>query len=251
MAKNNNDQPRIRLAWFNREFPDVDSGGYKSGRSSDRDTPEAFSRGITRSAGTRPDFLHFWRAWYRTPNFSERDCKPPPSSIARSTGFMPTTLQPKSVIGQQPSNVIGFATMQLMVVKAKKDAMERFSANFNAELTRIDAPEYGRPAWLAKELKDKAAFVVTVTSCQKWLGGLQIPRSSHLSVICRAFGFNQQQLLQGAWEPPPGYGDPMLAEFHRAWGLIRDDDERKHLVDTARILAGLKKTNAQSRREKS
>jgi hypothetical protein len=235
-TKKNKGQARLRLIRCNESV----SGGYKSGRRSNRDTPDAFSSGNTRSAGTRPDFLHFWSAWYRTPNFSESGCKPPPPLIARSTGFMTATLQLKSVIGQQPSNVIGFATMQLMVAKAKKDAMALFSAMLNAEFDRLNAPKRGRPAWMKRELKTRARFETTTTSCQKWLGGQQIPRSSHLAIIVKAFGLNHQLLMAGEWEPPPGISDQHLLGIHRLWPLITDESGRKHVLEAAEFVARAK-----------
>jgi len=128
--------------------------------------------------------------------------------------------------------------MQLMVADAKKQAAEEFSATLNAELTKQGVPVRGRPAWFSRELKKRVKLRVSVTTCQKWLGGQQIPRTSHLKLIVKAFGLNYQVLMAGEWEPPPGADDPLLEEIHRIWGDIRSEADRQFVVEAARRAAG-------------
>lgn len=228
------DQARLRLVVDN----DRESDGYMSGRSSCLETPEAASTDSTRSAGTRPDRRHFCSAWYRTPSFAASGCKPPPASMTRSTSPMRGILQPLGVIRQQPPSVLTLGTMQLMVADAKRQARERFSEMLNSELARLEqAPARGRPAWLKRELKSRAKFDVTITSCQKWLGGKQIPRSSVLAIIVKTFGMNHQLLMAGEWEAPPGIADERLSEINRIWASIPDDAGKKHVLEAARIAA--------------
>lgn len=228
------DQARLRLVVDN----DRESDGYMSGRSSCLETPEAASTESTRSAGTRPDLRHFCNAWYRTPSFAASGCKPPPASMTRSTSPIGTILQPLGVISQQPPSVMAVGTMQLMVADAKRQARERFSAMLNAELARLaQAPLRGRSAWLKRELKARAKFDVTVTSCQKWLGGKQVPRSTVLAIIVKAFGMNHQLLMAGEWEAPPGLADERLAEINRIWASIPDETGKRHVLEAARLAA--------------
>jgi hypothetical protein len=233
-SEKNKDQARLRLV------VDNDSGGYRSGRSSYRGTPDAASKDSTRSAGTRPDLRHFCSAWYRTPSFAAKDCKPPPAKIARSTtASMPSSLQLAGVMSQQPSRVIALCSMRTMAADAKTAASKAFSDELNKQLGERQAPSYGRPAWLSRELKRRVKLEASVTTCQKWLGGKQIPRSWKLRKLIEGFDLEVDALMKAGNLAPETDGDEMLTELRRLWPKITDETDREALLRMAYRAAGV------------
>lgn len=225
-------QPRLRLVVSNESL------GYKSGRKSCRETPENASSESTRSAGTRPELRHFCNAWYRTPNFSDSGRRPPPAAIARSTGFMPPSLQLAGVTRQQPARVISICSMQLMVADAKEAADRAFSAELNRQLTERDVKSLGRPAQLVKDLK-KAGLKISITSCQKWLGGKQIPRGWKLRVLIETYNLDAAALMTAANISPDVEIDDQASALASLLPKIPDKADRDALVRMAYRLAGM------------
>lgn len=176
------------------------SRGYKSGRSSDRETPDTSSSASTRSAGTRPEARHFCTAWYRTPSFSATARRPPPPSIARSTASMPSNLQPPVAIRQQLRVAAYFSKMQPMVVDSRQER-ERFAKALNERVAREHPEERGRPQWLQKKLKEFIAKsgrrrkVPSVQTCAYWLAGTKIARVGNDTLLCDALGMTRGELF--------------------------------------------------------
>lgn len=213
-------QPHLRLV-FSRE----DSSGYKSGRSSERDTPEIDSSGITRLGGITPDFRHFWTAWYLTPSFSATDCSPPPPSIARVTDSdMHSNVQPIIAFRQQPMRVWRPDTIQPMVDTAKYTAREEFSRWLNSHADRLHAPSRGRPKWLQKRLKDEVGLNVSYETCRKWLGGLDMPERPNEALLYKALGVQIQ-----AEE-----SDPQFEQLRQIWRTL-PDKSRALILDAAAL----------------
>lgn len=188
-----------------------DSGGYRSGRSSDRDTPDSSSTFSTRLGGT-PERRHFCTAWYLTPQPSANSARPPAPLIARSTAsLMDANLQPIIVSRQQPVRAWSGTTMQPMVEAAKHLAREDFSKWLNAQCARLSAPVRGRPKWLKKRLEEQAGLRVSYETCRKWLGGLDIPDRANEALLHKALGVHIQaesadeqfEILRNVWRSLP------------------------------------------------
>lgn len=213
-------QPYLRLA-----FSRGDSSGYRSGRSSERETPETDSRASTRSAGTFPDFRHFWTAWYRTPSLPATDLSPPAPEIARETGFsMHSNVQPIIAFRQQPIRVRSPDTMQPMVEAAKYTAREEFAEWLNGHVQRLGAPVRGRPKWLQRLLEDEAGLKVSYETCRKWLAGLDIPDRANEALLHKALGVQVQ-----AEET-----DQEFEMLRKIWRSL-PQKSRSHLIDTAML----------------
>lgn len=222
------DQARLRLVVDNERDSD---GGYMSGRSSCLGTPEMASTESTRLGGTKPDRRHFWTAWYRTPHFAANGCKPPPPSIARSTTLMSAILQPIVASRQQPIRAARPVSMQLMVVRTKKQAREEFASNLNRELDRLNAPRRGRPGWLRERLNN----IVSRESCRKWLAGDDIPDQANMSILIDTLQLNQQLLRTGHWEPAPSSKDQRFVELEKVWPDL-DEHEREAIMSVLRAI---------------
>lgn len=239
MTSTRKGQARLRLVVDNERGSD---GGYRSGRNSWRDMPDAASTERTRSAGTRPDLRHFCTAWYRTPSLAAKGCSPPPASIARLTASMRRSLQLTGVIRQQPARVSGLGSMQLMVAKpeqARIRAQEAFSDELNRQLELREAPARGRPAWLKKQLKARVKLDISVTTGQKWLGGLQIPRGWKLMKLIEAFSLDVEPLMKAGDLVPGDADDDRLATLRQLWPHITDDHDRDALLRMAYRSAGI------------
>jgi hypothetical protein len=91
--------------------------------------------------------------------------------------------------------------MQPMVVAAKDAQKKAFSERLHEAIDRADdAPrrtERGRAPWLARVLKNKFKLTLSPQGITKWLEGHSIPDQTHLSMICKAIGVNQQWLATG------------------------------------------------------
>lgn len=232
------DQPRLRLVVNNEREERDSSGGYMSGRSSCRETPETSSTNSTRSAGTLPDLRHFWTAWWVTLQRRANWISPPPFTIARPTGpaalravdsFMDDSVQSIVAISQPPMRARVAGTVQFMVASpAKDEARELFSKNLNAELSAQEAPDRGRPDWLRRKLLSDGRLKVSRETCRKWLAGLDIPDQAHMSILISVFRLNLQKLRTGTWEPPPGAHDENFVRLVKAWPDL--DDRSRALV---------------------
>lgn len=194
---------RLRLVIVDGEAV---SRGYKSGRKSERDTPDAASSASTRSAGILPKRRHFWTAWYRTPSFSAMDLSPPPPTIALSTASMPSTLQPPVAERQQLPVAIFFNSMQPMVASDEKER-EAFKLALNARVAKEHPEVRGRPRWLhgqlvrhakAKRLKGK---VVSVATCAYWLAGKKIAALGNDTLLCDVLGMTRGELFGESSDP--------------------------------------------------
>lgn len=234
-------QARLRLAIDNES-----SGGYRSGRSSYRGTPDTDSTESTRSAGIFPDRRHFCTAWYRTPHLDANGPSPPPPAIARSTTPMDGILQPTVAIRQQPIRANLSDSMQLMVVRTKDEARAEFSRNLNSALDRLEAPHRGRPEWLRKQLNG----IVSRESCRKWLSGDDMPDQANMSVLIDRFGLNQQLLRTGKWEPAPSSKDEGFRELEQAWPHL-DESAREAVLSVVRIARPKSQSPVATRRRRA
>lgn len=208
-------QARLRLVIDN------ESRGYRSGRSSCRETPDTASIESTRSAGTRPDLRHFWTAWYRTPHFAAKGCSPPPPSIARSITFMERTLQLAVAIRQQPRGAKRFPTMQPMVAGAMNER-EHFREALNARVSREHPGVRGRPVWLHAKLlayykqNGRKVKPPSKQTTAYWLAGTKLPKPEHITMLCTALGMTRGELF-GETE------DPRLALVIERWAELPDN----------------------------
>lgn len=211
-----NNQADLRLLVFD------DSTGYRSGRNSDRGTPDSASRAKTRSAGTRPDLRHLCSAWYRTPSFSASGCKPPPALIARSTtASMPPTLQLPVALRQQPPGVALFPTIAYMAVGSPNER-ERFRKALNDRVKRDHPDVRGRPVWLYNELHaytrktGRKIRPPSKQTCAYWLAGTKIPKPEHITLICDALGLTRGELFGET-------GDARLAAIVERWADLPEN----------------------------
>lgn len=222
--KTKNNQALLRLLVFD------DSTGYRSGRSSWRETPESFSTSSTRRGGM-PERRHLETAWCDNPHLEAMLKSPPPPSIARSTTSMAGILQPIVAISQQPMRAPGADSMQLMVVRTKEEARAEFARNLNRELERLEAPRRGRAGWL----RERLGKVVSRESCRKWLAGEDLPDQGNMSILIDTLGLNQQLLRTGRWEPAPSSKDERFLELEKAWPEL-DNEARNAIVGVLRAM---------------
>lgn len=132
--------------------------------------------------------------------------------------------------------------MQLMVAKpdqARIRAQEAFSDELNRQLESREAPVRGRPAWLKKQLKAHVKLEISVTTGQKWLGGLQIPRGWKLMKLIEAFNLDVEPLMKAGELVPADADDDRFATLRQLWPHITDDHDRDALLRMAYRSAGI------------
>lgn len=219
------DQARMRLVVDNERESD---GGYISGRTLYRGTPDSASAFNTRLGGT-PVLRHFCTAWCETPILAANENRPPAPAMTSSTTLMGAILQPIVAIRQQPIRAARSVSMQLVVVKTKIEARAEFSRNLNRELDRLNAPKRGRPEWLRQQIGE----IVSRETCRKWLQAKDMPDEAHSSVLIDRLGLNYQFLRTGRWEPSPGAKDLRFTELEKAWPTL-DEGIREAILSVAR-----------------
>lgn len=192
----------LRLAVNN----DADLMRYRSGRSRSRGIPETDSTSRIRSAGTLPDFFHFWMAWYLSPHLSAVARRPPQDFMTSSTTLMPHNLQPLVAVSQQPRDAVAFPRMQLMVASSEKERTA-FKAALNAQIKKLSEEESGketsRPSnWLFRRLEKlriqnprKNYPRVSSATCGYWVRGEKIATPENSSMLMAALGMKRGQLF--------------------------------------------------------
>lgn len=236
---------------YAQPVPDSD-GGYRSGRSSERETPEMDSRARTRSAGTLPLDSHLYTAWYRTPHSEATFDTPPAPMIARPTGVpgigdssgpagkvcavsMHHKLQPIVASRQQPEVSGGSSSMQPMVVSTKEQVRAAFAGRLNALLERRGVKKWGRPARLYEILKahNGGEQVVSKTACQNYLNGDDLPDEANKAILADALQVSQWEL----YEDPARLPDPATIELLRYWNKL-SDSKRGFVLQAAKVASG-------------
>jgi hypothetical protein len=246
-------QPELTLL-VNREFDDP-SAGYKSGRISERDTPDTSSNLSTRSAGTW-DRSHFCTAWYRTPSLDAVACKPPALSTARSTPvfsgsdalsdsdvlascdvLMSGNLQPIVAERQQPMRVRRSFTLQPMVANNKAEARLAFSRRLIAFLHNLGIPERKRISWLYERMRDGGKPLVSRETCRKWLRGLDLPDEANFEVLATKIGADAYNLRFGDTAIPSGF-DSDTRELIEHFRKI-ESHQRQNILNIVKTAAAL------------
>lgn len=245
-----NQQTRLRLVVSNDR-----SSGYRSGRSSERETPDATSSAMTRFGGTRPLRSHFCTAWYRTPIFSAVDWSPPAASIALSTDVMSRNLQPIVALRQQPMRVSGSDTLQPMVVQAKRvirtkdDVRKEFGARLTEHLERNGIPRRRQISYLYERLSVKGVPGVSKETCRKWTRGLELPDEANLDLLASRIGADPYVLRHGE-HPIPSSHDDETHELFDLWKKI-PDEQRSHVIQIMRNAAIASSTTTTGKRADS
>jgi transcriptional regulator with XRE-family HTH domain len=153
--------PHLRLV-FSRE----DSSGYKSGRNSERDTPDIDSSVRTRSAGT-PARRHLSTACREMPNRFANELKPT-ISIARSTGPFSSGFADMPM--SQPQ--VDF-TVNLPLVARLNPGLHAFCMSPLGKTIKNRLKTLGRTqAWLAEQVG------VSENAVSKWIKTGEISRSN-------------------------------------------------------------------------
>jgi transcriptional regulator with XRE-family HTH domain len=149
--------PHLRLA-FSRE----DSSGYKSGRSSERETPESDSSVRTRSAGT-PLRRHLSTACGEIPSRLARAPRPPTTVMTRSKGFSDMHIS-------QPQ--VDF-TVNLPLVVHLNPGLHAFRMSPLGKTIKSRLKALGRTqAWLAEQVG------VSENAVSKWIKSGEISREN-------------------------------------------------------------------------
>lgn len=168
-------QARLRLATLNGLRV---SSGYKSGLSTDRETPDMDSRVNTRSAGT-PLRRHLSTACRETPNRFARVPRPPAIEITRSTGFSDMHIS-------QPQ--VDFRVNLPLVVRLNPGlhayGMSPIGKTIKARLSALEKTQ----AWLAEQVG------VSENAVSKWIKTGEISREN-MKPAAEALQISVAQLL--------------------------------------------------------
>lgn len=165
--------PHLRLV-FSRD----DSSGYRSGRMSDRETPDIDSSVSTRSAGT-PLRLHLSTACGEMPRRFARAPRPPTTSMTRSTGF--TGMEPS-----QPQ--VDFTVNRSLVVRLNP-RFHAFDMSPLGKTIKSRLKTLGKTqAWLAEQVG------VSENAVSKWIKTGEIARPN-IKPAAEALGIPAAQLL--------------------------------------------------------
>jgi transcriptional regulator with XRE-family HTH domain len=199
MTKTKRNYPAyLRLA-FNRD----DSSGYKSGRSSERDTPEIDSSVSTRSAGT-PLRRHLSTAWGEMPRRLAKAPRPPTIAMTLSTGFSDMHIS-------QPQ--VDF-TVNLPLVARLNPGLHPFCMSplgktISTRLKALDKTQ----AWLAEEVG------VSENAVSKWIASGKISRVNSIKAadalkmsVAQLLDPNPTPELDARWHSfPPSVKQRVLA----------------------------------------
>lgn len=195
------------------------SGGYKSGRNSDRDTPEIRSTSKTLSGGTSS---HWETAWIEMPRGSARPLSPPASLIARRKASL------RSLMVENSSMALG----QSQVPLHRKPKAVLYTALAMKLGERIKLARK-RLRMTQKELGDK--FGISEQAVSGWERGETTPEYDKLSQLRLVLRVNYAWLMEGNGDPP----EPDALE------VLLDDDftsaPRKVRSSIAKAIDGLRK----------
>lgn len=208
--RRNKNQPALRLVIDN-------SRGYKSGRISERDTPDISSSSNTRSAGT-PLLRHLWTACGEMPRDLATDASPPDARIARSIAFdsMVAVTKPQVDSRVNLRSVVylnrGFHARAMK----SRDGMSPLGRTIIEALRRLDLTQ----AWLAEELH------VSENAVSKWIRTGQISRANGVK-LAEALALSLEDVMR-----PNGHASG--SAFDARWQALPPDTKAKifELIDS-------------------
>lgn len=178
MSAKKRSHPHLRLV-FSRD----DSIGYKSGRSSERETPEIDSRASTRSAGT-PARRHLSTACREMSKRFARAPRPPTDLMTRSTGL--NSLGFADISLSQPQVDFG---VNLPLVAPLNPGLHAYEMSPLGKIIKARLKAMGHTqAWLAERVG------VSENAVSKWIKSGEISRAN-IEPVTEALDISVAQLL--------------------------------------------------------
>lgn len=164
---------------------DSGSGGYRSGRSSERDTPEMRSTAKTLSGGTSS---HCETAWIEMPKGPAIPAKPPAALIARSSPILPSDMGRISSIASPRSQVSLHCEAKAFL--------------YTVEMTLGKRIKVARTRLPLSQRQLGKIFGITDKAVSSWERGETSPELERLPVLRRALRVTFAWLLAGDGDPP-------------------------------------------------
>jgi len=182
---------------FARPHARIPSAGYKSGRNSYRETPDARSTCNTRNGGTSS---HCETACAVTPIAFAKAACPPAPSIARSKGDL-SSMGRHSSIALPPSQALLHCTRKALLYTVEMTLGNRIKAARERMVPEMTQGDLG------------AIFGVTDKAVSSWERGKTSPELKRIPALARALKVPTDWLLEGTGAPPAL--DGIVTEFEQ------------------------------------
>jgi transcriptional regulator with XRE-family HTH domain len=168
-----------------RTSADSDRGGYRSGRNSCLETPDALSTASTRNGGTSS---HCETACAEMPSSAANAAKPPAALIARFSASVPSLMARKSSIALVKSQATLHCTAKAKLYDIDMTLGKRIAAaRRRLKLVQTDIARH---------------FGITGSAVSAWERDIDKPEHDRLPKLARLLRVPLSWLLEGNGDPP-------------------------------------------------
>jgi hypothetical protein len=199
------------------------TGGYKSGRNSERDTPETSSTASTRSAGTRPRFT---QPEMEPCDLSRRACA---SAICPPTALQASSNASLLMYAISAETVNGVNAYSAKAVRHHHGVGKQSECDPSPFWQRLE--EAWKPKGLPVSQNGVADLLdMSQGSTRRWYLGDGLPETKTLIDIAQRGDVTVDWLLTGRLPKHPIDPATQLGAIHASWSRL-DDAGRQHLFD--------------------